>query len=125
VAHSARNQPCSRCRRRPCACHEIDKPKPFEQSSPRKQRRPGYDRHRALRRKAVVEWKDIWGLYCPLCGHKDIFRDGSPVRLTADHISPVALGGAEDGPLSVHCYRCQAKQGGMIAAEVKRRKREP
>ena len=124
MAWSARNKPCPRCRRRTCVCHPRDIPKPFAKSKPRKQRRPRYDACRALRRKAVAEWRDIWGDYCPLCHHKDTFRDGSPVRLTADHINPVALGGEEDGPMRVHCYRCQAKQGGMIANAVKRRKRE-
>jgi hypothetical protein len=46
------------------------------------------------------------------------------VRLTADHIYPVALGGDEDGPMRVHCYRCERWQAGQVANEIKRRKRK-
>jgi hypothetical protein len=101
MTQSAHSKVCPVCRKRGCV-NQDHKPKPFASSRPRSERRPNYDKYRAQRKAAVLEWIEIWGLYCPICGHKDTFTDGTAVRLTANHIYPVALGGDEDGPMRVH-----------------------
>ena len=58
----------------------------------------------------------VYGYWCPLCG-------STGVVLTADHLFPVSLGYGEDGPLSVHCVKCQKKQGGSVGNLVKSRTR--
>jgi 5-methylcytosine-specific restriction protein A len=123
MAWAAKNQPCPRCRRRQCVCKPGDKPKPFAKSAPRAQRRPYYDKYASQRRQAVEEWRQANGDYCPMCGRYDFDKNGRPLKLTADHIDPVALGGSEDGPMGVHCIDCQRRQGSLIANEVKRRRR--
>lgn len=44
------------------------------------------------------------------------------MKLTCDHIVPIALGGQEDGELGVLCVECHRKQASAVAHEVKRRK---
>ena len=47
---------------------------------------------------------------CPEC-HK------VRTHFVADHVVPIALGGHEDGPLSVHCRSCSGAQGARLGAE--------
>lgn len=77
-----------------------------------KQRRAGGRTYRERqRRKAVVdEWREQHGDWCPECGRRGVL-------LTADHIHPVALGGAEDGPLQVLCIDCQRRQGSEVGRQ--------
>lgn len=35
-------------------------------------------------------------------------------RLTADHLTPVAAGGAPDGPLGVLCVSCNSRKGARV-----------
>jgi hypothetical protein len=105
---------CSKHRRRNCQAPEcIAAAKPFSASKPTSQRRPQFNATRSMRERAVAEWQAQYGNWCPICGRTD-------AKLTADHLRPVALSGAEDGPLSVHCVDCQRSQGGKVGNEVKR-----
>ena len=65
------------------------------------------------RRETVKAWRAQYGDYCPRCG-----RTG--VKLTADHLHPVGLGGSEHGTLGVACIDCQRSQGARVANERRR-----
>jgi len=69
------------------------------------------------RKQAVNEWRDQYGNWCPLCGKRG-------VRLTADHVFPVALGGREDGELRVICQTCNSGAGYEIARRMRERLRD-
>lgn len=106
---------CPVCRRVGCT-DKTHKPKPFANSKPTRERRPGWDRTRKRRQQVVAAWRAQYADWCPVCG-----RTG--VKLSADHIVPVALGGEEDGELAVACVDCQHKQAARVGNEVQRRKR--
>lgn len=111
---------CPVCRRRVCICSEETKaetkrrresgwarypstPRPGIQSAAEKRRR----------REFVRRWIAEHG---PLCvGYKRPPHMVNPKDLTADHVHPVALGGAEDGPLQAMCRACQNRQGSDLA----------
>ncbi|GII88263.1 hypothetical protein Ssi03_62530 [Sphaerisporangium siamense] len=61
-----------------------------------------------MRRAATVRaWRARYGNWCPGYG-----VPAHPARdLTADHITAVAAGGREDGPLTVLCVSCNARKG--------------
>jgi 5-methylcytosine-specific restriction endonuclease McrA len=42
-------------------------------------------------------------------------------RFVADHVVPIAEGGAEDGELRVHCSVCSGRQGARLSARKKRK----
>lgn len=70
--------------------------------------RPGYGNTERLRRKQAVDaHRAEYGNWCP--GWQ---RAPHPATdLTADHITAVAVGGAENGPLSVLCRSCNSRKG--------------
>jgi len=107
---------CRTCKKIRCT-DPTHKPKAFANGVPSRQRRPGWDAGRKRREAIVKQHRAQYGDWCPLCGR-------SEVKLSADHITPVALGGSEDGPLRVACMDCQHKQAGHVGAEVQRRNRE-
>jgi 5-methylcytosine-specific restriction protein A len=73
----------------------------------REKRRPGYTNAERERRALVVaQWRRDRGDYCP--GY-NVPPHLTP-DLTADHITPVAAGGAEGGPLTVLCRACNARK---------------
>lgn len=68
--------------------------------------------HRERRRRAaaVAEHRARFGEWCPgwnVPAHRVV----PPNRLSADHIVPQSLGGA-DGPLQVRCVKCNTARGG-------------
>ncbi|OZE77211.1 hypothetical protein CH305_18410 [Rhodococcus sp. 15-649-2-2] len=65
---------------------------------------------RARRKAAVEAHRAINGEWCPGIGrpaHTLTPRDGG---LTANHITPIALGGSPTGPLAVTCRSCNSRQ---------------
>lgn len=77
---------------------------------------PRYRRARAL---AVKEHVEQAGYICP--GYE---RARHPATrrlnpLTADHVDPLAAGGAVEGPLRVYCRACNSRRG----ARLRRRRR--
>lgn len=71
-------------------------------------RRPGYTAAETRRRAQTVQAHiATHGYTCP--GWK---RPPHPATdLTADHITPIAAGGPENGPLTVLCRTCNASKG--------------
>ncbi|WP_338079150.1 HNH endonuclease [Corynebacterium pyruviciproducens] len=66
----------------------------------------------ARRRKAVVEaWRRKYGNVCPGFGRSAHIA----CDLTADHIIPIAAGGAPGGRLSVLCRSCNSRKGARLA----------
>ncbi|WP_207974577.1 HNH endonuclease [Parafrankia sp. BMG5.11] len=53
------------------------------------------------------EWCPGWG---DRAAHVALRSD-----LTADHVTPVAAGGREDGPLTVRCRACNSAKGARVA----------
>ena len=102
---------CPVCRRVGCTgC----RPQVARPSSPareaRKQRaRPTARTWREIvrRREAVAAHRAQFGDWCPLCGRWEVV-------LTADHVVPVARGGAEDGELRVICRGCNSRLGATM-----------
>jgi len=85
--------------------------------------RPGYEADRRRRREFVrTQLRQHgeregagWRAQCQVCGHVRVL----PIsRWWADHVTPVALGGSEDGPLRLSCAECQIKQGSKVANAV-------
>jgi len=114
---------CPVCRRVNCTDPEHRRPKEPSgwHRGRRDPRRAGHSRAETQRRAAVVKaWRAAHGNVCPACGYRDRYPDGKPVKLTAEHLNPVALGGAEDGPLGVMCMRCQTRQGSAIGRAKRR-----
>lgn len=108
---------CPTCRRTVTGqCELCDQnPREFRApvSAPRQgsKRRAGYGRREADRRNDTVRaWVERNGWNCP--GWK---RAAHPAQdLTADHLDPPGLGGAEGGPLAVLCRSCNsAKQDSL------------
>jgi 5-methylcytosine-specific restriction endonuclease McrA len=66
---------------------------------------------RQRRRATVDAWVAAHGLVCP--GYA-VPRHAVSMRsdLTADHVTPISLGGRIDGPLAVLCRRCNVRKGG-------------
>ncbi|HEX2298333.1 MAG TPA: HNH endonuclease [Pseudonocardiaceae bacterium] len=73
----------------------------------KRQRRPYTAAERTRRAAAVAEHRALYGDRCPGWRRPEHYA----TDLTADHVIPVAAGGAEDGQLSVLCRSCNgAKQ---------------
>src|SRR5690349_5203512 len=85
--------------------------------------REGYDWSERKRRKATVDaWVAEHGWMCP--GYGIAAHMVMPGKLSADHVTPVARGGPENGPLAVLCLSCNsAKRDGRKprAATAQRR----
>lgn len=80
----------------------------------KKTARPHYNaRERKRRAEAVREHRRRFGNVC--FGYKRLPHHATRENpLTADHVTPVAAGGAEDGPLAVLCLSCNARKGGRL-----------
>jgi hypothetical protein len=100
---------CPGCRRRVTgACPTCDRA-----PAPRANRanRQGYGRRESQRRAdTVAAWIAQHGWVCP--GWE---RDSHPATdLSADHDTPIALGGPQGGPLSVLCKSCNSARGAKL-----------
>lgn len=70
--------------------------------------RTGYGSAERRRRAAVVaDHREAYGAVCP--GWRRPMHEASD--LTADHVVPVAAGGAPHGPLEVLCRSCNSTKG--------------
>ncbi len=70
--------------------------------------RPGYGNAERVRRRQTVEaHQRVYGNLCHGWGVPPHRAD----RLSADHLTPVAAGGAENGPLRVLCVSCNSRRG--------------
>ena len=110
---------CPHCRRHGCT-DPAHRRKPFAGCGERRVLRDRSYRERKRRADAVTWHRRRYGNWCPVCGHTDRHEDGKGVRLWADHVTPVGLGGAEDGPLRVMCSRCQSRQGAAVMTTRRR-----
>lgn len=90
--------------RGPCERHARADRRHRARTTPTKRTRDWTETNR--RRAAVKAWRDKHGDWCP--GHG---RPGhASADLTADHVAPVARGGAPDGPLAVLCRSCNGRK---------------
>lgn len=65
------------------------------------------------RSQTVAAWRAAHGDWCP-----GWHRPPHPsADLTADHITPVAAGGSETGPLTVLCRSCNSAKAARVGAE--------
>lgn len=88
--------PCPQCRRLHC-----DHPRTTYNPAPN-------TRATKQRAQAVQAWRNQYGDLCPGFG-----VDPHPsTDLTADHPTPLKLGGLEHQPLRVLCRACNARKGG-------------
>jgi 5-methylcytosine-specific restriction protein A len=69
------------------------------------------DKERKARARAVAAWRAVHGDWCPGWGDRPAHAVVPPNILTADHIIPVAQGGA-GAPLAVLCRVCNGAQSG-------------
>ncbi|WP_395704742.1 hypothetical protein [Rhodococcus ruber] len=70
-----------------------------------------YTHAERVRRKAAVDaHRAQHGNWCP--GYQ--VPPHHAAQLSADHLNPVALGGAPDGPLGVLCINCNARKGARV-----------
>lgn len=76
-------------------------------------RRPASATAREKRRRAdaVDQWRQQFGNWCVGWGEREPHAVEWPNILTADHTTPVALGGRENGPLTVRCKVCNSARG--------------
>lgn len=74
----------------------------------KRERRPYTNAERQRRAAAVAAHVAEHGNWCPGWGPA---RAHESDDLTADHLVPVAAGGAEDGPLGVLCRTCNGRKG--------------
>ena len=73
--------------------------------------RAGYTYAEQRRRAEVVrQWRDLHGDVCP-GWRRPAHPVVSPNVLTADHVHPVARGGAQTGQLTVLCRFCNGAKG--------------
>lgn len=91
-----------------CTRHQTERDRHQRMTTPTKVTRSWSERQR--RAKAVAEHKAIHGNWCP--GYNVPAHDSD--RLTADHLTPVAAGGAPDGPLGVLCVACNSRKGARV-----------
>lgn len=100
---------CPGCRRRVTGrCDRCDR----GTSAPRVvAKKLGYGRREAQRRAdTVAAWVRLHGWNCP--GWQ---REAHPsTDLTADHITPIQLGGPQGGPLTVLCQPCNSARGAKL-----------
>ena len=87
-----------------CPEHRQEVDRRQQRTTPTKVTRDHAERMR--RSKTVKEWRDRNGNVCP--GHGRPAHQSSD--LTADHITPIGIGGAPDGPLRVLCRSCNSRK---------------
>ncbi|HET6755941.1 MAG TPA: hypothetical protein VFH23_18530 [Jiangellaceae bacterium] len=63
------------------------------------------------RAAAVDQWRATYGDWCPGWEGREPHAVVWPNILSADHTTPVAVGGDERGPLTVRCRRCNSARG--------------
>lgn len=91
-----------------CPQHQREHDRHQRQTVPTKQ---SYNHQEQKRRKAVVDaWRNQHGNWCPGYG----VPAHPSEHLSADHLTPIALGGAPDGPLGVLCISCNARKGARV-----------
>ena len=114
--------PKPRCR----VCHQLRCTDPAHKRQPRQQTPRQLERPKRntgpeirRRRETVSAWLREYGITlengdviarCPECRQMR-------AHWVADHVTPFAEGGSEDGELRVHCRVCSGKQGARIAAK--------
>ena len=121
----APKKPCRICNRLNCQ-DPAHVRKPRQRTQATAERRPDYNSwpERRRRQKTVADWLAVHGRKCAngdiiaRCPECHTMR----ARFIADHITPIAEGGSEDGPLAVHCGSCSARQGDRLS---KARRRKP
>lgn len=91
-----------------CPKHQSERDAHQRATTPTKVTRTWAERQR--RSKAVADHKAIHGNWCP--GYQVPAHTSD--RLTADHLTPVAAGGAPDGPLGVLCVSCNSRKGARV-----------
>lgn len=73
------------------------------------------------RRAVVIQWRTIFGSWCPGYQRPGHHVDEATNPLCADHVVPVAAGGSEEGALAVLCRSCNsAKREGRNRTAVRR-----
>ena len=73
----------------------------------KRERRPERSHtERQRRADTVTAWRDTYGDVCPGWNR----TAHAATDLTADHVLPVAAGGAEDGPLTILCRECNGRK---------------
>jgi len=77
----------------------------------KREQRPYDHAERKRRADAVAEHIATRGYWCPGWA----VPEHQATDLTADHITPVAAGGPEDGPLAVLCRPCNGRKGARSA----------
>lgn len=80
------------------------------------------------RRRAafVAEYRKTWGDWCPGWRRPEHYVDHATNPITADHVTAVAAGGAEDGPLQALCRSCNStKKDGRPRGRVTVRRTPP
>lgn len=107
-------RPCLGCGRitNGSRCPTCQLPTRHTPKAPHSQRRPDFTwAERQRRAKTVAAWRAENGDICP--GYRTPPHPSAD--LTADHITPVAAGGAEDGPLAVLCRTCNGRKASRSA----------
>lgn len=77
----------------------------------RRVRRPDMRRDEDRRAAFLAAWRAVKGDVCPGDSRHGEHPCTPDNPLTADHIHPVAAGGAEDGPLRPLCQRFNSSRG--------------
>ena len=94
---------------------------PFADARSTGERRPDYGADQRRRRAFVRSYlrehgeqveRGIWRCTCELCGRSLVLPLS---EWWADHVTAVADGGSEDGPLQLSCKACQITQGSRVA----------
>lgn len=62
-------------------------------------------------RVLVARHVEAYGLWCPGLAGRRAHVVGSEAELTVHHVTPLARGGAQDGPKIVACRSCNSAQG--------------
>jgi 5-methylcytosine-specific restriction enzyme A len=91
-----------------CPTHQRDADAHQRATTPTKVTRTWAERNR--RARAVDAHRAQHGNWCP--GYQVPAHASD--QLTADHLTPIALGGAPDGPLGVLCVSCNARKGARV-----------
>ncbi|MDH6679241.1 5-methylcytosine-specific restriction protein A [Rhodococcus sp. LBL1] len=91
-----------------CTEHQRARDAHQRATTPTKVTRTWAERQR--RAQTVADHKATHGNWCP--GYQVPAHASD--RLTADHITPVAAGGAPDGPLGVLCVSCNSRKGARV-----------
>lgn len=105
---------CPVCRRVGCI-DPTHKPVPYKRDWRKaRARRPMTNREIEHCRRAVAEWVDANGYWCPGWGCEGHYSED----LTADHVIPVSLGGDPLGVVTVLCRACNARRGNGVAGPV-------